>query len=1052
VAGGLAYSFAAREKGTLMLERYWPEADQVNACIKNEAETADVSVLLAVHQSSHLTTRNAGTNIETPASEQELLDAFLSDDVPGGYLLFPITGPSGIGKSHIIRWLDAQLQRSSNSERLHIIRIPKSASLRRVVELILEPLAGDPRFEKSRADLTQAVAQVDRRQAVVLFRAQIENALTSRAEAMLVEAREHKDRAADLRPLIGHAQSLPKLFSDAALKDYFDENVLARVIARALQGRDDSEEGDETQSQFFADDLILPDEIDLNTAAFAVKTYYQTQLAVSDARRRQAAVDLLNEIVDTAIGNVFQLEQNTGGITLQDIILGVREILLKDDMDLVLLVEDFAALSGIQDVLLKVCVQEGAYAGKKVRATMRTALALTDGYLASRDTILTRAQRVWVIGNRQQSDEQIKTAVVNMVGAYLNAARWGEGGLRRRFERRGAGEGLTDWLPAWQDEELTSEQSEALNAFGYSDRGHALFPFNRMAVEQLTQRHLLEAGKLKLNPRRVINEILRRSLLMRSSFVSGAFPPGDFHGLRPNLYLAGLVRDANQPDQVKRRLNSVLAVWAGNAADPRELAHVPPSIFTAFSLPTPADLANVKFVPDERPPAPLPPGNGEQPDQPQPLPQVEQDPRVAPWSKKLEDWAAGTELVQADARELRTALAVMLKGAIDWAALRIPDQDIKATWLSIAGARNNPVAGRVLVVCDLYQDEDAKLREGFLGALRFSYNDHRWDYPEADLDYVASAAIIERLVAQLEPMLVAEAKAQTAVIGRALLNQSRIIGLSPPVRPGPPEPLLRGLFASLPQTEIQAFEEGWDQLRAQALGSVNGCSTRTTLQTLLLERTASYQGSGNKPFAIDSQRLLDALSSDPPTGGLPDGLPEEARTFIPTMSEARLWPRLQAVITKLRSFREEISDFVDQNLDKNEFVTDLREILPLLQKTNCWPASVSIKPGEFEGRLTEFQNSRFVDLVGKATMIVDEADRENIPKILNALGSMDLGLIQRTMSFLNIANEIVTRAEQRVAQQETIRGQSDPSVAAAEIVALLESISSMQKPAAEVLP
>ena len=36
---------------------------------------------------------------------------------------------------------------------------------------------------------------------------------------------------------------------------------------------------------------------------------------------------------------------------------------------------------------------------------------------------------------------------------------------------------------------------------------------------------------------------LRRPLLMRGSFVSGAFPPADFHGLRPNLYLAGLVRD-----------------------------------------------------------------------------------------------------------------------------------------------------------------------------------------------------------------------------------------------------------------------------------------------------------------------------------------------------------------------------------------------------------------------------------------------------------------------------------------------------------------------------
>ena len=114
--------------------------------------------------------------------------------------------------------------------------------------------------------LTRAIAEVDKRKAVVLFRAQIENALTSRAESLLLEAREHKNRAAELRPLIGHAQMLPKLFGDAALKEYFDETVLARVVARALQGREDGAEGDETESQFFAEDLILPSEIDLNDA------------------------------------------------------------------------------------------------------------------------------------------------------------------------------------------------------------------------------------------------------------------------------------------------------------------------------------------------------------------------------------------------------------------------------------------------------------------------------------------------------------------------------------------------------------------------------------------------------------------------------------------------------------------------------------------------------------------------------------------------------------------------------------------------------------------
>ncbi len=84
-----------------------------------------------------------------------------------------------------------------------------------------------------------------------------------------------------------------------------------------------------------------------------------------------------------------------------------------------MLVEDFAALAGIQEALLNVCIQEGTRDGEKVYATMRTALALTDGYLTSRETILTRAQRVWAIGKPEQTDDEIMDATVEMVGAYL---------------------------------------------------------------------------------------------------------------------------------------------------------------------------------------------------------------------------------------------------------------------------------------------------------------------------------------------------------------------------------------------------------------------------------------------------------------------------------------------------------------------------------------------------------------------------------------------------------------------------------------------------------
>ncbi|MGC8731527.1 MAG: hypothetical protein ACP5RC_04645, partial [Halothiobacillaceae bacterium] len=553
-------------------------------------------------------------------------------------------------------------------------------------------------------------------------------------------------------------------------------------------------------------------------------------------------------------------------------------------------------------------------------------------------------------------------------------------------------------------------------------------------------------GRLNFNPRRIINEILRSTLLMRSAFTSANFPPADFQGIRPNGYLAGWVRQTSQPDAIKKRLATLLAIWGGNAPDQAALANIPPPVFTAFSLPTPGDLANVKFVPESTPQtrseqraAPQQPVGTE--DAPDSVAAQPQDPRFVEWSKKLDDWASGTQLIQSEARELRNVLATMLKGVVNWASLRIPEQEIKPTWLSIANARNNPTAGRQLIVCDRHEDEDGTIREGFLGALRFSINGYRWSYPEADIDYVASASIIDSLAKQLTPMLLEDVKAQTAVLGRALMTQARIAGLSPPIRIAGTDGILRGLFAPLPTTESQAFEESWDQLRLQALGYVDGRDVRDLLQSPLLDRVASFQGTGNKAFAIDTVRLLEALGADAaPTGPVPEGLPDVVRTFIPTISDSRIWTRLQPVISKLRTFRHQIADLIDEKLDKTEFVNDLREIIPLLQKTGTWPSGSTLRVAEFELRLTEFQTNPIVDLVEKTTTIVDEADREQVPKLLNALGSIDLGLIQRTMSFLTAANDLLNLAEPRVAQEETSRKQADPDAISAEIIALFNTM------------
>ena len=1014
-----------------MLQRYWPQAAQVNACIKNEAETADVAVLLAVHQPSPLVARNAGTLIETPATETDLLSAFLTDNVPGGALILPITGPSGVGKSHMIRWLDAQLRRSSQRDKLHIIRIPKSASLRTVVELILEPLAHDPRYAQARENLTSAVAAVNLNTAVVTFRAELENVLSLKGAELEEELRENPDRR-ELKPLIGHTRMLPRLFTDAALDQHFMNHVLSRIVSRAVKGRHgDLPEGeDEPLSQFGLEDLRVPESVNINQAAQAVQQYYLRNVAVN-AERLAPVVDLLNGVVDAAIAKVFRLEENTGGPTLQDIILAVRENLLRDGKELVLLIEDFAALAGIQEVLLNVCIQEGEYEGRQVRATMRTAIAITDRYLAYRDTILTRAQREWVVGGLPQTEEQLKQGVVDMVGSYLNAARWGEAELRRLFRPVQAAESLTDWLPAWRDDALGDAGDAALRAFGVDGRGHPLFPLNRRAIEYLADRHLRERGRLTFNPRRVINEILRNILFMRPSYEARAFPAAGFQQARPNTFVANWLRQTHQPEAVRGRLGALLSVWGGNPADDVGIGHVPPPVFQEFGLPTPSELANIIYVPEveqetrSKPEAPPPSATTE-------------DPVFEAWRAKLDAWAAGEQLGQADARDLRNALAGMVRDALSGPTLRIRELDVKAASIFIPNARSNPPSNRIRV-CDDASDPDGIIRRGLLGAVRyFHLRAKRWTYPEADEDYVASAAIIERLIAQFRPILVAEATTQAVALAKGLITQARIGGYGPPLRGSEPGPVLDALFKAPGPAPAIGGDETWEQLRATALGQIGFKSARGLLQTEFLARTASFQGAGAKPYALDIVRILDARGRAGEEPAL-EGLPDELKSFLRSISEQRLWTQLQPVINKLRAFQTEVAEVLDEGFNKALFVADLQEIIRLLVATATAPSNLRLQ--DYAPRVLEFQASPVVDLVKTAEVIVREADREHVPRLLNALGSLDLGLIQRTMAFLAETKGLLATAEANIAREEANRSQVDPAVLVDELAYLLGRVA-----------
>ncbi len=107
---------------------------------------------------------------------------------------------------------------------------------------------------------------------------------------------------------------------------------------------------------------------------------------------------MLNEIIDDAIAPLA----TPADTSLSELFYAVRRELLAEGRELVLLVEDFAVLAGIQGALLDAMIREGIR-GTREACVMRTALAVTEGYFTSFETVRTRAVFGWYI-NEVSSD------------------------------------------------------------------------------------------------------------------------------------------------------------------------------------------------------------------------------------------------------------------------------------------------------------------------------------------------------------------------------------------------------------------------------------------------------------------------------------------------------------------------------------------------------------------------------------------------------------------------------------------------------------------------
>jgi hypothetical protein len=1016
----------------MSLLNYLPTSEEINLCINHEAEGAHDAVLLAVHQPSPLSYRLTSSGTKYESSEDELFEYLITTDVPSGSHVVPITGASGVGKSHMVRMLSANLHNVNEDGRYVIIRIPKSASLRRVVELILDELPGDE-YASVRAEFAQAFTEeLNISTAVIRFQGQLDIALSELAKDLLGQLKSNPTNSA-LKEQIGHARALPKFMGDPELVDYFRSEVFPKIVKRALEGQSQQDETSRVVD-FHADDFLLPESVNITKAASTTHSYYLRSLQTREGEGRRAAAKLLNEskVVDRAISQLFSLHQSLGGMTLQEVILEIRQLLLRQDRELVIFVEDFKALTGIQDTLLNVLIQEGVRDGVKELATMRSVIAVTDGYLAGQDTIATRAKREWIVESHLSSPEEVFRRTKALVASYLNAARWGYRNLVQHFEVNGC---VSDRQGVWIEPYIASDDARdasVLTAFG-KERGIPLFPYTEQAIEQLAQVALTRNNVLVFTPRFIIDNILRNVLLPgRPAFERGNFPPPDIKAPGTSGEVSQWLTGLPVSDEVRERYRRVVAIWGNAPRTPAEIGRIPMAVFDAFTLDRP-DITPIHHLPDPSP----------EKGSPVPLPsEPKSKPHDAYLIDELEQWAQkGERISQKVANEIRKSIARVINERIDWSAERIAKAPFSPTQISIpnAAGEGNIVPDPIRVAVD-HTDPTGQLRSEMAAVVRFSLlNGGKLDYAGADDDLIWIGNLMDRLMPQALNLLRISLRQKLGTAVRLLSTNSHILGRIE--RHRTPKALAYFLFGapiiSQRLVDDAPVEFGdWRGLQERAL------EIRPELIQIVASYCGSFQGSGKTPYAMDLVRLVDCLMpEEEPTNLNTLDLNAELKAKLVTMTDVRVMPVARKVLQIGKSIRATLTTEIGDNFDKQEVLDELKALAGQLKESGYWSDhEIGVKPPAFMKMCEEFRGAAVRESLA---MLASSEEGEKVQRedqLISRIARLDIYPLIVAKRFVETARKVVVVSEKRARFLASQFQGVSPQEHSNEIIYLLESL------------